>query len=346
MKLTIKSRQQPTVIYPELVEIYQPVLGFEPVSVWINIYHNLINDLPVTETELIQQMNISLRSLREALGALKRYHLVQSGGEDEYMLQFPLPAPEIARAVESGRFPAETNRRMLTLIESFQLKRGQAFQGEEPKPAASSAATGLSEQQVDELTTRFINECRFIPNKQLRERFDLWFEQIQDPRLLEELLERTRKKVELEGTRGSCPSNYADKIVRQWLIQGINTYEDLIRKDKEFKKRWEYYRVVEKELGREFNSLTPAEKELVDNWLTKVKDPQELKKLLGSLILSGEYKGRGTPGLVFIDQWLNNHGKKPTNTKSGFTHEHKPSDLQQAIKRKTLIGLEDVGDER
>jgi DNA replication protein DnaD len=345
----LKFNIQQTLVPPELLEIYQPMLGFEAISVWINIYHALLNQHTISETDLLQQMNITRKSLRNSIAELKNYGLLEVGN-DEITVVPPMTVADFSEFINDGSFSPESKRRFTTLIESFQMKRGQKIYTELVPVAASSepgqaSSHELSDQQADEFTTRFIKECNFVPNKQLRERFDMWFDQIRDSRLLEELLERTKRKVQMEGGKGSCPSLYTDKIVRQWLVQGIKTYEDLLRNDQEFHARWEYYRIVEKELGRSFNSLTPAEKEIIDRWIDSNNDINELKGNLKKAILSGDYQGKGAPGIVFIDEWLNRQGTKKTKqkTKSApFTHQHKSSDLEEAIKRKTKVGLEDA----
>lgn len=350
MKFSLKDYRQHTLIPPELIEIYQPVLGYEAVSVWINLFHALANGQYVTEQELLQQMNIPQRTFRSSLGELKKYSLIQQLGKEDLVVLQPLTVEGILNLIKIGDYSPEQQRRFLTLSESFLLRRGQAYQEEEVgEPTPSQEQHQLSEQQADEFATRFIKECSFIPNRQLRERFDLWFEQITDSRLLEELLERTKRKVQNEGNKGTCPSLYADKIVQQWLVQGIKTYDDLMRRDQEFHAQWEFYRIVEKELGRSFNSLTPAEKEIINKWSASVSDVNEMSKIIKQAILSGEYQGKGAPSIAFIDKWFNTKdGKsaKPTaKSKAAFTHQHSVTDLQKVIRRKTMVGLGDDGNE-
>ena len=348
MNFHLKFKCQQTLVPPELLEIYQPMLGFEAVSVWINIYHALLNNHLITETDLLQQMNITRKALRSSIGELKNYGLLEARKEDIAVIP-PMSVTDFAEFINRGDFSSESKRRFATLIESFQMKRGQQVYREMPVAASQDPelpSYQLSEQQADEFTTRFIKECNFVPNKQLRERFDMWFDQIRDSRLLEELLERTKRKVQMEGGKGSCPSLYADKIVRQWLVQGIKTYEDLLRNDQAFHAQWEYYRIVEKELGRSFNSLTPAEKEIINGWIDNSDDINELKGNLKKAILSGDYQGKGAPGIVFIDEWLIRQGSKKQKAvakpkASNFAHRHSDSDLQTAIKRKT-VNLEDA----
>lgn len=349
MKFRLKYNRQQTVIPPELVEIYQPVLGYEAIAVWINIYHALINGHIVSEPDLLLQMNITQRTFRASINELKKYKLLETEGKELLNVIPPLQVSEFPAYINSGDFSPEQQRRFVTLVESFCLKRGQAVYQEDANIAATTSSD-LSEQQADEFATRFIKECNFIPSKQLRDRFDLWFSEIRDSRLLEELLERTKRKVHLEGSKGSCPSNYADKIVRQWLVQGIRTHEDLLRHDQEFQARWEYYRVVEKELGRSFNSLTPAEKGVIDRWAENI-GVSELGILIKKAILSGEYQGKGAPGVAFIDAWFKGgDGRKIKDSvkgkKTAFTHQHSISDLQKVIDRKTMVGLEAEDNER
>lgn len=333
MNFRLEGYQSYTVLAPELLEIYQPLLGFEAVVVWINLYHALLNGHPAAETELIQRMNMGVRQFRESLQELARFGLIETR-EDVCIVQLPVPAEQLSG---TNQIPEEHRRRLQPLVESFFLRRGGLIQGRGARETASTLNNQLTEQQADELTTRFIKECKFKPTKQLRERFDLWFEQIKDIRLLEELLVRTKNKVELEGTKGTCPSHYADGIVRQWLVEGIQCYEDLVRHDRQFKQRQEYYRSVEKELGRSYNTLTPSEKEIIDRWAEKVGGPDELRALVKKAILSGEYQGKGVPGVVFVDNWLKK--KKVGAGKQGkaYTHEHTNSELRRAIKRKTVV---------
>lgn len=346
MKFCLKTLQQPTLIPAELIEIYQPILGYETIAVWVNIYHSLINKLTVSESDLLQQMNISQKTFRSSIDELKKYNLVETQDKILTILP-PQSVSELLNSLQNGAFSSEQKRRLTTLAETFQLKRGQEAycQEEKTKPAIQETENyQLNEQRADEFATRFIKECHFIPNKQLRERFDLWFEQIHDTRLLEELLERTKRKVQMEGNKGSCPSLYADKIVSQWLVQGIRTYADLQRHDQEFHARWEHYRIVEKELGRSFNSLTPAEKEVIDTWITSVEEVGELRKIIKRAILSGEYQGKGSPSIAFINKWFSGGGNPkpsgPSPKNKKFAHRHELSDLQKVIERKTMVGLE------
>lgn len=345
MKFNLRYKCQHTILPPELLEIYQPVLGYEAIAVWINIYHALVNGHVVSESDILQQMNITQKVFRSSINELKKYKLVEIDG-DQLIISLPCSAPELIESMSTDSFTSEQQRRLLTLIETFRLKRGLVCSEEDT--AVTQEPAQISEQLADEFATRFIKECSFVPNRQLRDRFDLWFEEIKDCQLLEELLERTKRKVQLEGSKGTCPSLYADKIVRQWMVQGIRTYADLMRHDQEFHARWEYYRVVEKELARGFNSLTPAEKEIIDQWIESVNDVTELSTIIKRAILSGEYQGKGAPSIAFIAQWLKRRkGKvKPETSKktASYSHQHKITDLQKVIRRKTMIGLEEDGD--
>lgn len=343
MKFSLQGSIQLTTIPPELIEIYQPVIGFEAVSVWINLYHALVNGYTVDEGDIMQQMNITQKSFKMSLKTLAKYRLLQ-GDSKEYIITPPTMA-ELLEQIQDNSFAYEQERRFITLIEAFRLKRGQALGNLEAATTSEQDSHQLTEQQADEFATRFIKECKFVPSRQLRDRFDMWFEQLQDRRLLEELLERTKRKVTMEGSKGTCPSRYADTIVRQWLVQGIKTYEDLLRLDQKFQASYEFYRAVEKELGRSYNTLTPAEKEIIDKWSTEVEGPVQLGNLIKKAILSGEYQGKGAPGIAFIDKWLESKDGKPKpksvkSGKSGFTHEHKLSDLEKLVRRKTMVGLE------
>lgn len=330
-------------IPPELIEIYQPVIGFEAVAVWINLFHSLNNGFAVTENGIVQQMNITQRNFRTSLKTLNRYGLLRQDNKDYTVV--PPTINGLLAQLKQNVFPYELERRFIILLEAFSLERGQA-----PGRIESAAATEsdqpnqVTEQLADEFATRFINECQFIPSRQLHDRFDLWFAEITDRRLLEELLTRTRHKVAMEGSKGGCPSRYTDKIVRQWLVQGIKNYEDLLRLDQEFQARCQFYRVVERELGRGFNTLTPAEKEIVDKWSSQTDCPDELAALIKKAILSGEYQGKGAPGVDFLDKWFDRQTTQPkakAAKSGGFTHQHKLSDLEKAVQSKTMVGLED-----
>lgn len=340
MKFSLQGSIQLTTIPPELIEIYQPIIGFEAMSVWINLYHALVNGFTFTAGDIQQQMNITQKCLKIAINTLVKYGLLKK--EDKEYIIIPPSMAALQEQINNNAFAYEQERRFITLVETYNLKRGQAPSQIEVA-AASSDANHLTEQLADEFATRFIKECKFIPSRQLRDRFDMWFEQLQDQRLLEELLERTKRKIEMDGSKGGCPSRYADKIVRQWLVQGIKSYEDLLRLDQEFQARCEFYRVVEKELGRGYNTLTPAEKEIIDKWAAKVENPAQLATLVRNVILSGDYQGKGAPGVAFIDTWL--EGRSPKNAgqakKKSFTHEHKLSDLEKLVQRKTMVHLED-----
>lgn len=340
MKFSLQGSIQLTTIPPELIEIYQPIIGFEAVALWINLYHALVNGYTFTEGDILQQMNITQKALRISLKTLAKYGLLHEDSKEYKVI--PPNMEDLLEDIKANTFAYEQQRRFITLIETFRIKRGQAPSQIEVA-AADSDSNQLTEQIADEFATRFIKECKFIPSRQLRERFDMWFEQLQDQRLLEELLERTKRKVEMEGSKGGCPSRYADKIVRQWLVQGIKSYEDLLRLDQEFQASFEFYRVVEKELGRGYNTLTPSEKEIIDKWAAKVEDSAQLAALLKKAILSGDYQGKGAPGIAFIDRWLEGKNKKKSgNTgETGFTHQHKLSDLEKLVQRKTLGDRED-----
>lgn len=343
----------------ELLEIYQPVIGFEAVSLWLNLYHSLINGFALSESSITQQMNITRSNLKKSLDTLSKYFLLTITDE-EYTLNLPCIS-QLNKELSAHAFPYEVECRFFILIESFRFRRGQALgqdeiaasQNENPEnhektPVDPVDLNKLTEQLADEFATRFIKECKFKPSRELRDRFEFWFEQLNDRRLLEELLARTKNKVDKEGVKGGCPSRYADKIVSQWLVQGIKTYEDLLRSDKEYQTRYEFYRTVEKELNKEYDTLTPSEIELIDTWLPKVSDPGELKASIRQAILSGEYRGKGSPGVIFIDSWLKGSvgKKKPGRVpKEKYSNLHKISDLERAVKRKTMLGMEDEGHE-
>lgn len=346
VKYRLNNVEQPTLIPAELLEIYQPIVGYEAICVWINLYHNLVRGQEVPEPELLQRMNMTQKSFHHAIKELKRCKLLEQVDKAVTVVHYPLSVEAILAVAESATFPPEQKRRLVTLAESFLMRRGQTSYQEVAATVQSPADHTLSEQAADEFATRFIKECNFVPNRQLRERFDWWFAHIRDTRLLEELLERTKRKVQLEGAKGTCPSVYADKIVRQWVLQGIKNYEDLLRVDQEFHARWEYYRAVERELGRSYNSLTPAEKEIVDRWMDKAGTVEEMRAVIQQAILSGEYQGKGAPTVAFIDQWFSGKGKRKADAgKPAYTHRHSITDLQKVIKRKTMIGMGDDGSE-
>lgn len=344
MKFSLQGSIQLTTIPPELIEIYQPIIGSEAMAVWINLYHAVVNGHNFTENDILQQMNITQRSFKLALKTLVKYGLLQKDNRECIIV--PPTMAGLQEQIRNNAFAYEQERRFITLVETFNLKRGQAPSQAEVA-AANCDANQLTPQTADEFATRFITECNFRPSRQLRDRFDDWFSQIQDRRLLEELLERTKHKIEMEGVKGGCPSRYTDKIVSQWVTQGIKSYEDLLRLDKEFQARCEFHRVVEKELGRGYNTLTPAEKEIIDKWAAKAESPAQLASLVREAILSGDYQGKGAPGVAFIDAWLEgkNRKKQGETRKKGFTHEHKISDLEKLVQRKTMKGLEDEANE-
>ena len=115
MKFFLKDHRQPTLIPPELIEIYQPVLGFETVSVWINIYHTLVAGLTDSEADLMQQMNISQKGLRASIKELKKYQLVEEASSRELAVLEPLPVLKLVAFVKSGNFSTELQRRVTTL---------------------------------------------------------------------------------------------------------------------------------------------------------------------------------------------------------------------------------------
>lgn len=337
MKIALKHSPLQTLVPAEIFEIYQPLLGYRSISVWLNLYHALLTFGSASEADLIQQMNISKKDFQDALTELGHWGMVNAS-QGTKLLEYPLSAKEML--VET-RLPGDQGEKLKAQARAFFQRRGVSIDEVPPK-----LLPRISEQEADELATRFIKECGFSPTKQLRERFDLWFEQIQDIRLLEELLSRTKRKLETEGNKGSCPSTYADHIVRQWLIQGITSYEDLARHDRDFQLRSQCYRGVEKELGRSYNTLTPSEREVVDGWLAQLGSPEAVAKAVAAVILSGDWQGKGLPGIAFINKVLS--GSKPegkTQGKKKFANQHSSDDLQQAIRRKTRLGLEDSRDE-
>jgi DNA replication protein DnaD len=337
MKITLKHSPLHTLVPAEILEIYQPLLGYRSISVWLNLYHALLTFGSVSEADLIQQMNISKKDFQDALTELGHWDMV-SNSKGARLLDYPLTAKEI---LAETHLPCDQGEKLKAQARAFFQRRGVNIDEVAPKHIP-----GISEQEADELATRFIKECGFSPTKQLRERFDLWFEQIRDIRLLEELLSRTKRKLDAEGNKGGCPSTYADHIVRQWLIQGITSFEDLARHDRDFQLRSQCYRGVEKELGRSYNTITPSEREIVDGWLHRLGSPEAVAKAVAAVILSGEWQGKGLPGMAFINKVLS--GSKPegkTQGKKNFAHQHSRDDLQQAIRRKTRLGLEESRDE-
>lgn len=341
MKFSLQGPLPFTVVPPELIEIYQPVIGFEAVSLWVNLYHGLINGFTFSDSDIIQQMNISQKSYKTTLKTLTKYCLLKEDGKG-YIIALP-SIIALQEQVRANIFDYELGRRFITLLEAFCLRRGQALGLAETAAAGEEDNNALTPQLADELATRFIKECKFKPTRELRDRFDFWFDQLKDRRLLEELLARTKNRVEVEGTRGSgCPSRYADKIVSQWLVQGVKTYEDLLRSDQEFQGRCEFYRVAERELGRGHNTLTPSEREIVDSWSVHAQDASQLSRLMKEAILSGEYQGKGAPSIAFVNKWLNRKGgQAPPPGKKEYAHKHKMTDIDKLVQRKTMVDLED-----
>ena len=197
-------------------------MGYEAICVWINLYHNLVRGQEVPEPELLQRMNMTQKSFHHAIKELKRCKLLEQVDKAVTVVHYPLSVEAILAVAESATFPPEQKRRLVTLAESFLLRRGQTSYQEVAATVQSPADHTLSEQAADEFATRFIKECISCPTGNCGA-FDWWFAHIRDTRLLEELLERTKRKVQLEGAKGIRPSVYADKIVRQWVLQGIKT---------------------------------------------------------------------------------------------------------------------------
>lgn len=353
MKFFLSEKAPSTTVPPELLEIYQPVIGFEAASLWLNLYHSLINGFALSEGSVTQQMNITRSNFRKSLETLSKYFLLTIAAK-EYTLNLPCIS-QLSRQLKENVFPYEVECRFAILIESYRYKRGQALSQNEiaadrdERPAGTdetdvSKSNKLTEQLADEFATRFIKECKFKPSRELRDRFEFWFEQLNDRRLLEELLVRTKNKVDKEGVKGGCPSRYTDKIVSLWLVQGVKTYEDLLRSDRQHQARYEFYRTVEKELNKDYDTLTPSEMELIDTWVAIVDNPSRLKASIRQAILSGEYRGKGSPGVAFIDNWLKGKAgkKKPVGApKEKYSNLHKVSDLERAVQRKTMLGMEE-----
>lgn len=363
MFITKGTSNQDTIIKYQLLELYQPLIGFEAVSLWIYLKHCMNNNLNMSLKEIHQKLQMVDSTGNMAFKLLNKYRLITQENNKLVLLE-PMSSSQFIKFVkDNDAIDIETKRRFFMLVDDLFEEKCEPmfFENDDQNIQHDEKITVI--QREDELVARFINECKFNPTKELRQLFDDWFMLIKDHRLLEELLNRTKKKVETDGVKG-CPSKYADKIVKEWILLGIKTYEDLNKKDENFKQSWEVYRMVEKELNKGYDSLTPEEKKMINQWLKgdKTMEALSISLIEGTIkliIRYGFYKGKGIPTIAFVSKLINKvqkgkvksmsdieaillpktHGKdkdqSPTDKK--FTHEHSKSDLDEAIRKKTLI---------
>lgn len=354
-----KSNQD-TIIKHQLLELYQPLIGYEAVSLWIYLKHSLNNNFNVSLKEIYQKLQMIESTGNMAFKLLNKYNLIKQE-DNKLVLQEPLSSSQFIKFVKDHEaIDIETKRRFFMLVDDFFEEKDDQIIVEGEKDIPHDEGITVI-QREDELVARFVNECKFNPTKQLRQLFDDWFFQIKDFRLLEELLTRTKKKIETDGVKG-CPSKYADKIVKEWVLMGIKTYEDLNKKDETFKQYWEVYRMVEKELNKGYDTLTPEEKKTINQWIMGDKSHEALsinliEGTIKLIIRHGFYKGKGIPTIYFINKLISKvqkakvksigdieaillpktHGKDADQKPKNFTHEHSKSDLDEAIRKKTLL---------
>lgn len=356
-----------TIVKYQLLELYQPLLGYEAIALWTYMKHCINNNLNMSFKEIYQKLQMSEATGTIAFKLLLKYQLIKEQANKLVLLE-PMASNQFIKFVKDNEaIDIETKKRFFMLVESYlepkEEENTNSFSPLTPYPE-------ISIQREDELVARFVNECKFHPTKQLRQLFDDWFYQIKDYRLLEELFNRTKKKIETDGVKG-CPSKYADKIVKEWLLMDIKTYDDLNKKDQAFKQYWETYRMVEKELNKGYDTLTPEEKNLINVWVKGDKtlealSPTLIQETLKIIIRNGFYKGKGAPTIAFVNKLINKvqrarvktvadveqnllpktHGKSSNTGTKNFTHEHSKSDLEEAIRKKTLIsyGLNQEGE--
>ncbi|SES82062.1 DnaD domain protein [Anaerobranca gottschalkii] len=349
-----------TIVKYQLLELYQPLLGYEAIALWIYLKHCINNNLNMSFKEIYQKLQMSETTGTIAFKLLLKYQLIKQE-KDKLVLLEPMSSNQFIKFVKDNEnIDIETKKRFFTLVESYLEPKEEVLLGNEETPFIENSDEITVIQREDELVARFIKECKFHPTKQLRQLFDDWFYHIKDFRLLEELLIRTKNKIETDGIKG-CPSKYADKIVKEWLLMGIKTYEDLNKKDQAFKQNWEVYRMVEKELNKGYDTLTPEEKNMINLWLKGDKSlealsPTLIQETIKLIIRHGFYKGKGSPTVAFVNKIINklqrakvkslqeveqyllpkSNNKEPLEKKN-FTHEHSKSDLEEAIRKKTLL---------
>jgi len=173
------------------------------------------NNLNVSLKEIYQKLQMTESTGNIAFKLLNKYRLIKQENNKLVLLE-PMSSNQFIKFVkDSEAIDIETKRRFFMLVdELFEEKPEPIIIGEDDIKHDEEITVI---QREDELVARFINECKFNPTSQLRQLFDDWFMQIKDFRLLEELLNRTKKKIETDGVKG-CPSKYADKIVKEWIL--------------------------------------------------------------------------------------------------------------------------------
>lgn len=363
MFITDGNCNKDTIIKYQLLELYQPLLGYEAIALWTYLKHCINNNLNMSFKEIYQKLQMSESTGIIAFKLLLKYQLIVEE-EKKLVLQEPMASNQFIKFVKDNEaIDIETKKRFFMMVENYLEPKEDEQKEQSNLFNTPNELTTI--QKEDELVARFMSECKFHPTKQLRQLFDDWFYQIKDHRLLEELLIRTKKKIETDGIKG-CPSKYADKIVKEWLIMDIKTFDDLNKKDQTFKQYWEIYRMVEKELNKGYDTLTPEEKSFINLWIKGDKALEALsanliQETLKLIIRNGFYKGKGAPTIAFVNKLINKvqrarvknlidvektllpktRGKDSSPNKK-FTHEHSKSDLEEAIRKKTLMsyGLE------
>ncbi len=365
MFITNGKSNQDTIIKFQMLELYQPLIGFEAISLWIYLKHCMNNNLNHSLKEIYQKLQMTESTGNIAFKLLIKYQLIQQE-KNKLVLLEPMSSNQFIKFVkDSDSIDIETKKRFFMQVEDYLEEKEESDIQDQFKDLDKEDEITVI-QREDELVARFIKECRFNPTKQLRQTFDDWFTQIKDHRLLEELLERTKRKLETDGIKG-CPSKYSDKIVKDWVLMGIKTYDDLMKKDQAFKQDWEAYRMIEKELNKGYDTLTPEEKRIISKWLKGDKNLEALsqnliQETLRIIIRNGFWKGKGAPTIAYLDKVISklqrahvksigdiegillSKSKSKDDTKK-YTHEHSKSDLEEAIRKKTLQSYGITGQE-
>ncbi|WP_350342437.1 DnaD domain protein [Proteinivorax tanatarense] len=348
-----------TIVKHQLLELYAPLIGFEAISLWIYLKHCIDNKKSISIKDLYLQLQMRESTGKTSLNLLKKYKLLDKE-ENKLVLKEPMATDQFIKFVKDNeQIEIETKKRFFTLLDDYfeEIPKNEIDKNEQTLPQHTNHLTVA--QKEDELVARFMSECNFIGTKELRQKFDYWFEQIQDVELMEELIRRTKKKIQFSGIRG-CPSNYTDKIVKDWQLKGIKTFKDLYAKDEAFKRNWQIYRMVEKELNKDYDSLTPEERTMVNSWISPENGEglkeDIIKEGIKQVIRKGLFKGKGSPTVAYMNRWMNNllkakvtskkdveqnlfySDKKSDSPKIGkeYSQRHSKSELEQAIEKKKV----------
>ncbi|WP_353894407.1 DnaD domain protein [Proteinivorax hydrogeniformans] len=353
------NNKKDTIIKHQLLELYVPLIGYEAVSLWIYLKHCVENKKSLSIKDLYLQLQMRESTGKTSLTLLKKYKLLEKK-DNKLVLKEPMATDQFIKFVKDNEYiEIETKKRFFTLLDDYfeEAQKEDTKDITYTKPPTQPTIA----QKEDEIVARFMSECNFRGTKELRQKFDYWFEQIKDIELMEELIRRTKKKVEMSGIRG-CPSNYTDKIVKDWQLKGIRTFKDLYVKDEEFKRNWKVYRMVEKELNKDYDSLTPEERAMVNSWLAPQKgqglSEDIIKEGIKQVIRKGLYKGKGSPTIAYMNKWMNNlikanvktcddveknlfyTDKKQSDaaTKTGkkYSQRRSKSELEEAIEKKKV----------